>query len=138
MTILPKRPLLLALIALILSGHALLLPVFFVWTAFADYNTAITINGEPSQIGEHRLLLLASMVIWWCIAAAIAFGIWNRKRWTQTTIAVVFFVPYAVAAVASLIRLDFALFVICGLFAYSGWWYLYKKSAVVRFFDATT
>ena len=135
---LPKRPILLALVALILSGHALILPIILVTFLLADANTPITINGEPALIGEHRLLVALSFVAWWCVAAALAIGIWKRKSWIRSAVTAVFLVPYVLAAVGLLVRGDILMFVIVSIFAYVIWWYLYKKPSVVLFFDATS
>lgn len=135
---LPKRPILLALVAFILSAHALILPIIVVMFLFADADTPITINGEPALIGEHRLFLALSFVAWWCVAAALAVGIWKRKSWIRSVVTAVFLVPYVLAAVGLLVRGDILMFVIISIFAYVIWWYLYKKQSVVRFFEATS
>jgi hypothetical protein len=138
MNVPPKRPITLALVAFILSGHALLIPFFLVTILFADADAPIRINGEPALVGEYRLLLVLSFAGWWCVAATLAIGIWKRKKWIRAALTIVFFIPYAVAAVAVLIQGQFLMLLVDTVFAYLIWWYLYKKQSVVQFFDATS
>lgn len=134
----PKRPIMLVLVAFILSCHAIMIPFFLVMVLFADADTTIRINGEPALMGEHRLLLSLSLTGWLCVAATLAVGIWKRKKWTRSALTTVFLVPYVVAAVALLIRGQVLMLIVDTVFAYFIWWYLYKKRSVVQFFDATS
>ena len=125
----------LTLLAVVLFGHALILPVLAIVLLGANAGTKITINGEPALLENHRGGLLLTMLVWWLIAFPTAKGIWNRNPWARHGIASVLLVTYVGGAVLALYLRDAAMSVGSAAIALLTWWYFYRKESVRQYFD---
>ncbi len=127
------RPHLIALLALIFSGHVLVVAIFVVYLAVASGDTPFTYNGEFATVGEHRFKVLSVMIAYWPLAFAIAYGFWRRKKWSQHIIPAM----HLAALIANLFferragELIFAVFYVGLVF-----WYFYGKASVRAYYRA--
>ena len=133
----PKRPFFLTLCAIVLSAHAVMLPIFVVKFVLLEANSTMILNDEPVHVGDHRIKLLVSLLVWWSIAFGLAFGLWKRRPWTRPGLCALFVIPYAIVALVGLIQLDPTLFLLSTAIAYLFWWYLYRKKSVVDYFNSS-
>ena len=107
-----------------------MIPAFFVHVAFASGDTTFTYNGEIARIGDHRLEVLFSLLLWEIFAFAIAYGFWKRKRWSRHIIPAVHVVALVVSVVID--RVPELLFVV--LYVALVLWYFYGKDSVKEYY----
>lgn len=140
----PKRPLILGVVAAVLTVQALVLPILALVVLFAAADSPATYNGVEVTLGEVRLEVLGVLMVWFAFAAYVGPGLWQGKR----TVRKVLFSVFVLTAVAGLVMTvsiyrgepGFALVLAyegvsnvfgCGLVG----WYLFKKPNVREFFE---
>ncbi|MDJ0909659.1 MAG: hypothetical protein QNI99_10725 [Woeseiaceae bacterium] len=136
MTSSSRRPVFLTFLAVILFGHAFILPILTIVVLGSNPGTTITVGGEPALLGDHRGEMLLTMLVWWLIAFATAKGIWNRNPWARHGVASVLLVGQVAVALSGLYQRDTATIVGSAAFALLVWWYFYRKDSVRQYFDA--
>ncbi len=128
-----KRPFVLGVFAFILSAQALLLPIMFLVFLLTPSTSPITYNGVEVPMGEVRLEVLGTILIWFAFAAYVGPGLWKGNPMARH-------VAFATYAVVPLIYITFHqawteipwLILCCAIVG----GYLYAKPNVCDFFEA--
>lgn len=105
--------------------------IFVLFVAFASSDTPFTYNGELATLGDHRLKVLFSLIVYLPFAYAIAYGFWGRKKWSQHIIPGIHLV-----ALAANVFLERRLGELIFAFFYVGlvFWYFYGKASVRAYY----
>ncbi len=74
-----KRPFVLGAFAFILSMQAFILPILLLVFLLTPATSPINYNGEKVPIGEVRLEMLSTMLVWLAFAAYVGPGLWKGK-----------------------------------------------------------
>ncbi len=124
-----SRPLFITIIALIFSAHALIVPFLFLFYSISSGDTTINRSGMPVRVGDHRLQILAVLLLWEVLAISIAFGYWKGKQWSRHIIPTIH-----VVGLVSLVndRRPEVLFIL--LYVALIFWYFYGKANVKKYF----
>ncbi|RLA46150.1 MAG: hypothetical protein DRR42_18675 [Gammaproteobacteria bacterium] len=127
-----KRPFVLAVIAVILSGQAVILPILFFIFVFSPSNSPITYNGEQVLMGQVRFEVVGTIMIWFAIAAYVGPGLWKGNPMARH----VAFGTYAgLPLIFIIVQQAWAeipwLIFCCAIVG----WYLYVKPNVRGFFE---
>lgn len=128
-----KRPFLLGLFAFVLSGQVVVLPIVFIAFLLIPSDSPVNFNGVDVPMGEVRLEMLATMVIWFALAGFVGPGLW-KGRPTARHVA---FGMYAGSGLVLMLVQPTWSNLFCAIFgclAVGG--YLYAKPNVRTFFES--
>ena len=74
-----KRPFVLGVFAFILSVQAIILPILLFIVLLSPSDWPVNYNGVEVPLGDVRLTILGTMLVWFAFAAYVGPGLWKGK-----------------------------------------------------------
>ena len=129
-----KRPVIVAIAALLVALKALLLLIPLYIAAFATPDSTIQLIGDPVRIGDVRLEILVGLALWFAFTVYVGLGLWRGNSFARHAFLAILAIVLLVVVIVRQRYVELPLvFLVCGLVA----WYLYAKPSVRQFFEAT-